>query len=55
VHIQVEVLWVVMPCSVVVGYQRFGRPGWRWRQKGPLKCRYSTTTLHSVTTQKTLT
>jgi len=23
---QVEVFWVVMPCTVVVGYQRFGRP-----------------------------
>jgi hypothetical protein len=23
VRIQVEVLWVVTPCSVVVGYQRF--------------------------------
>jgi len=26
VKIQVEVLWVVMLCSVVVGYQRFGGP-----------------------------
>jgi hypothetical protein len=24
VNIQVEVFWVVMPCSVVVGHQRFG-------------------------------
>jgi len=24
--IQVEVFWVVTPCSVVVGYQRFGVP-----------------------------
>jgi len=24
VKIQVEVFWVVTPCSVVVGYQRFG-------------------------------
>jgi hypothetical protein len=26
VKIQVEVFWVVMPCSVVAGYQRFGGP-----------------------------
>jgi hypothetical protein len=45
---QVEVFWVVTPFSVVVG-------SWRWRQHGPLKRRYPTTTLHSVTTQKTLT
>jgi fatty-acid desaturase len=24
VKIQVEILWVVTPCNVVVGYQRFG-------------------------------
>jgi hypothetical protein len=27
VNIQVEVLWVVMPHGVVVGYQHFGGPG----------------------------
>jgi hypothetical protein len=26
VKIHVEVFWVVTPCSVVVGYERFGRP-----------------------------
>jgi hypothetical protein len=26
VKIQAEVFWVVTPCSVVVGYQRFGGP-----------------------------
>jgi len=26
VMIQVEVLWVVPPCDVVVGYRRFGEP-----------------------------
>jgi len=26
VKIQVEVFWVVMPCSVVVGHRRFGGP-----------------------------
>jgi len=39
---QVEVLWVVMPCSVVVGYQRFGGPRClhlqgKLRQRGLLK------------------
>jgi hypothetical protein len=61
VTFQVEVFWVVMPCSVVVGYQRFGgqcclylqgedssQEGRRWRQQGPLKCWYPTTTLHGL-------
>jgi len=26
VMFQAEVFWVVMPCSIVVGYQRFGGP-----------------------------
>jgi len=26
VKIQVEVLWIVMPCNVAIGYQRFGVP-----------------------------
>jgi hypothetical protein len=26
---------------------------WRWRQRGPLKCRYPSTTLHGITTPKT--
>jgi len=38
---QVEVLWVVMPCSVMIGYQRF-KSLWRWRQAAW----YPTTTLH---------
>jgi len=42
----VEVLCVVTPCSVVVGY----RP-WRWWQHGLTKRRYPTTTLHGVTNQ----
>jgi hypothetical protein len=25
-RVQVEVFWVVIPCSVVVGYQRFRSP-----------------------------
>jgi len=68
VTIQVVVFWVVMPCSVVVGYHCFGRPCclhfkgedsfislWNQRQHGPLKCLYPTTSLHYVTTQKTST
>jgi len=45
VKIEVEVFWVVTPCSVVVGYLRFRSP----------RCLHltekSTTTLHGVTTQ----
>jgi hypothetical protein len=43
-------------CRVVVGYQRFGGPSSRrrWRQHGPLKRWYPTTTLHGITIQKTL-
>jgi hypothetical protein len=26
VNLHVEVLWAVMPCGIVVGYQRFVRP-----------------------------
>jgi hypothetical protein len=48
--------WGVMmtPCSFVAGHQRFigSSLGWRWRQRGPLKRWYPTTTLHSATTQK---
>jgi len=55
VILQVEVFWVVMQCSAVVGYQCFTGPCWRWKQPGSLKHWYSTTALHSVTTQKTLT
>jgi hypothetical protein len=47
-----EVFWVVMPCSAVVGHQRFRGPCWRRRQHGPPKRWYLTTTLYSVTTQK---
>jgi len=38
---QVEVFWVVTP------YRAWP---WRWRQHGPPKLLYSTTTLHGVTT-----
>jgi len=48
----VQFLWVMMPCSVMVGYQRFRVSPWRWRWYGPLKRWYPTTTLHDVTTQK---
>jgi len=50
VAIQVEVFWVVTPCSVVVRYQRFRGPRCLYlHPEGP------TTTLHGVTTQKTST
>jgi len=37
--------WVVTPCIVAVGYQRFTSP-WRWRQQVPPKFWYPTATLH---------
>jgi hypothetical protein len=47
------------PCSVAVGYQRFGvarylhlHGKWWCRRHGPPKRRYPTTTLHGVTTEK---
>jgi hypothetical protein len=48
VKIQAEVFWVVTPCSVAVGYQRFG---------GIVVLRNvdPTAALQSVTTQKTST
>jgi hypothetical protein len=57
VRIQVRVFWVVMPCSVVVEYQSVRGPccltsSWGWRQRGPLKRWYPTTTLQGVRTQK---
>jgi len=57
VKIQVEVFYVVMPCSVVVEYHRFRGLycPWRWRQHGPPKRRYPTAVLHGVTIQKTKT
>jgi hypothetical protein len=33
VMFQVEVFWVVTPCSVVVGYQHFGGPCWLHHQR----------------------
>jgi hypothetical protein len=42
VIIQVEAFWIVTPCSVVVGYQRFGE----------LCCLHLQTSLHVVTIQK---
>jgi hypothetical protein len=51
VKIEVIVFWVVPPCNVVmVRYQPR-----KWKQHGPPKRRYSTTTLHGATTQKTRT
>jgi hypothetical protein len=57
--IEFAVFWIVMPCSVVVGYQRFGGQcciylqGWTWRLHGPPRSSYSTTTMHGANTQKT--
>jgi hypothetical protein len=45
VMLQVEVFWVVIPCSVVVGQQCIFRG---WRQHRPPKRRYYTTTLHGI-------
>jgi hypothetical protein len=50
---ETEVFWVVTPCGVVVGHQRYSP--WRWRQHGPLKHWYSITKLHDVMTQNTST
>jgi hypothetical protein len=54
VKIQIEVFYVVMPRSVVTGYQRFGGLCCLHLQGDdpPKRC-YSFTTLYDVTTQKT--
>jgi len=49
--VHVAVLWVLTRCSDVVGYPSFWEP-WRRRQHEPPKRRYTTITLHCVTTQK---
>jgi len=58
VKIQVDVLWVVTPCSVAVGYSipvsmpLFPAPStlqWSWGRQGLPKHWYPTTTLHGVT------
>jgi hypothetical protein len=51
VKIQVEVFWVVTPCSVVVGYQHFGGPCCLHLQEERW---HPTTTLHGVIPQKDL-
>jgi hypothetical protein len=57
VKIQIEVFWVVMTCSFVVGHQRFRGQCFtvRWKQQDPPKRRCPTIILHGVTTQKTST
>jgi hypothetical protein len=53
--IHVEVFWIVTPCGIVVGYQRFGGPcclHLQGEMKAPKRW-YPSTTLHGVTTQKT--
>jgi hypothetical protein len=52
VMFQVEAFWVVTPCSVVVGYKRFGGPRCLHLQ-GEVKRWYPTPTLRGITTQKT--
>jgi len=49
---QVDVFWIVTPCNVVVGYQRFRSLCLPNLLVWPLKCWYPTTTLNGVTTQK---
>jgi hypothetical protein len=51
-------LWVVAPCSLAEVNQRFRGPcclnqPWWWRQQGPLKRCWTSTRIHSATTQKT--
>jgi hypothetical protein len=56
VMFQVQVLWIMMQCRVVVGYLQFRGPCClHLRQHGPLKHQYPTTTLPSITMQKTST
>jgi hypothetical protein len=55
VKIQVAVFWIMAPCSVVVGYQRFRGPCCLHLQHGSLKRRCLTTTLNDIKTQKTAT
>jgi hypothetical protein len=62
VNIQVEVLWIVAPQSVAVGYQRFEHLAASiYAGDGGIKVvrndgtRYPTTSLHGVTIHKTST
>jgi len=52
--IEVMVFWVVTPRSDFVRYQH-PSSRWRWKQRGPPKHLYSTTSLYGVTTQKVTT
>jgi hypothetical protein len=52
VMFHVESFWVVMPRTVLIGYQCFGGPCFLHLQVEPLKRWYPTTTPHDVTTQK---
>jgi hypothetical protein len=60
VSTKMAVFWVVTLCSLVEVYQYFSgscclhRQGtWWWRQQVSLKCWWTSTRLHGVTTQKT--
>jgi len=54
VMIQVALFWVMTLYSDNDRIPCFGGPCWRWRQLGPLNYWYLTTSLHGVTTQKTM-
>jgi len=50
----IRILCILQPR--VIGYQLHDFTStWRWRQQGPPKHWYPTTTVHGITTQKTLT
>jgi hypothetical protein len=53
VKVQVEVFWVVMSVSIMLGCQCFRDSPWRWRQHRSPKRWYPTITLHGVTTERT--
>jgi hypothetical protein len=63
VSMKMAVFWVVVLCSLVEVYRRFrgtcrlhhqgDSSPWWWRQQVPLKHRWTSTRLHSTTTQKT--
>jgi len=57
VKIQIEV-WLLMPCSIAAGYQRFEEPcclHLQWRQQGSSKRWYPAALVHRVITPKTMT
>jgi len=55
VEIRVQVLWVMTPCNVMVGYQQFGGLSCLHLQHYVPKRWYTTTILHGVITKNTST